>query len=108
MHRIFTYALVILAIISIILFIGTIYNNISLTSKSNIYKYDINQDGVINQVDYNVLYDVFLGCYITTPELLTRCDINNDGFVTDSDVFDIMNFVFTHDSYGNLHLKETS
>jgi len=69
--------------------------------------YDINQDGQIDSSDSKILYDVFLDCYVATPELINRCDLDHDGFVTDKDVSLLMQFILTHDSQGNPYPGKT-
>ena len=63
--------------------------------------YDINQDGAIDSSDSKIIYDVFLDCYVATPDLINRCDLDHDGFVTDKDVSLLMQYILTHDSQGN-------
>lgn len=63
--------------------------------------YDINRDGAIDSSDSKIVYDVFLNCYVTTPSLIERCDVNCDGFVNDKDVAIVIEYVLTHDRNGN-------
>jgi len=66
-------------------------------------QYDVNQDGKVNSLDAKIVYDVFLDCYQPTPEMVTRCDIDGDGFITDKDPYVLMNYILTHDSQGNVY-----
>jgi len=87
-----TVVCIIIAMIAAVLFYGAMHEPSS--------PYDINQDDQINSSDSKIIYDVFLDCYVATPELITRCDVNCDGFVNDKDVSEVIEYVLTHDSSG--------
>ena len=60
-------------------------------------KGDVNGDGIINPIDYNMAKRIFLGTYQPTPEQLWAADIDGDGFVGSDDYLKIKRHV--HGTY---------
>ena len=57
-------------------------------------KYDVNLDGQVDNMDARLVYEVINSGNIPTPDLMNRCDIDGDGFITESDAFTIHKMVF--------------
>lgn len=93
-------AMLVVGVTLVVFFIGLADGLISFDQEPP-SPYDINQDGQIDSQDTKIVYDVFLDCYVATPSLIERCDVNCDGFVNDKDVAIVIEYVLTHDRNGN-------
>lgn len=55
---------------------------------------DVNLDGQVDDMDARLVYDVLHMDRIPTPDLLNRCDVDEDGWVTEDDAYMIHKEVF--------------
>lgn len=54
---------------------------------------DINEDGVVDEKDRQLLHDIINGKMELTPQLQTKCDLNLDGVVDEKDLSVLDNYI---------------
>lgn len=61
--------------------------------------YDINSDGVINEVDKRVLEDIIYRGMVYDESIMKKADVNLDGYINENDLYALNDYIKNHRIY---------
>ena len=95
MKKLITVSALILGFILGFLFSEALQRLPSKWSYDRFSRYDIDGNGSVDSADAKVVFDVAAGTIVATPEKVTQCDFDKDGFVTEEDAEFLYQLVVT-------------